>query len=427
VTEIVFLASLAALPILGLALSPWLEPLPSSGSARLAVFTASGAVLLSAEMLLCEVAGVRWSIPLLLAPVVLIPFVRPKSARPRLSVPREAWPALAVVILELAIVAFLAATARATSNDYIYFWGTKGELFAMARGIDQQILRYVHSDYPPLLSFLYAWGALVARGFSWMAGPVYLPIFLGLGTCAVWGFARDAMAPRRAAQLTAIYVGLLGYGMTFNDVGGGGEAPLLFFETLALAALMLGRGADAVAGVALAAAIWTKSEGSAMAFLLLATFGFLRWREGRAGRFLRDAALLPIAAQAAWYFFCRMHGLLRWFSPQTVSTVRPSLLPGVLREMLANAGFGAFYLPWIVVAILIAGGRVTRVGIAAAAAAAGFILFLSFIYMHGERVPVWMIRWSVSRAILAPLLCFFFFAAVSGTAARKTSIEFESS
>ena len=422
---LLFAAAIAALVPAGFLAARWLRAGELPRAAAVPVLAAAGMVILAAEMLLLDLLRIRWSVGLLIVPGVAgtIAFAIARRGRTAVSAPLSgrARAALAVAGLELAVAFFLAATGHATSPDYVTFWGTKGQRFAALGAIDLPYLRLIHPDYPPMVPFLEAWGAMVAGGFVWMGPTVFLPLFLALAASAFWGLSRETLGEARAAELTAVLAGLLSYVGLVDLNAGGAEGPLWFFEALALGALLLpGGGArDRIAGVALAGAVWTKAEGTAFAFLALAAFALVRARGGRTLRFLRDAALLPAAAFLAWGLYCRAHGLASRFRAETLTAIELRLLPGVLLAMVQNAGYHAAYLPWVVVLLVILGGRPGRGQRAAVACAAGLVGILAVLYMHGAEVPRQMIGWSASRALVGPVLCLFLAGATAPGSGRR--------
>lgn len=418
---VLFAAGLVALVPAGFLAARWLRLDDLPRAAAVPVLAAAGAVVLSAEMLLLDRLRVRWSVPLLVAPGAAAAIVhalahrrRRKESAPPLS--RRAAAALAVAGFELAVAFLLAAAGHATSPDYVTFWGTKGQRFAALGAIDVPYLKLIHPDYPPMVPFLEAWSSMAAGRFEWMGPPIFLPVFLFLAAWAFWGLSRESLGDERAAELTAVLAGLLSYVALVDLNAGGAEGPLWFFESLALSALLFRGGAhrDRIAGVALAGAVWTKTEGTVFALLIVALFALVRAADGRAGRFLRDVAIPPAVAFLAWGLYCRTHGLASRFGAETLTTIEPGLLPGVLKAIGQNAGYRAGYLPWVVVLLVSLGGRPGRGQLAAAGCAAGFVSVLAMLYMHGAEVPRQMIGWSASRALVGPMVCLF----LAGASAR---------
>lgn len=391
-----------------------------SWSLRISALAAAGWSLLAVEMLLLSWLGVRWSPPLLCTPFVALWVVlrKPPESPPSWPTPmRDSLPGLLLCGVAVVLVAWAAAATTATSSDLLYFWGTKGQRFALARGIDVAFLAdprnyLMHSDYPPLLPLLYAWCSLVAGRFAWGATLLFLPIFLGLLALSFWGTARDAMPSRQAAELTALLTAVLGYPLVVTHTAGNADAMLLFFEALALGALTLARRSgegDWLATLGLSAAAMTKLEGILFAVTVAVVFGVDRGRGLGVARIFRLGAL-PAACAGLWYGFCRAHALTDLLRPPTL-TLEP--LPAILRSVGTEASYGVAYLPWLAVGTLWFAIPMRRVCWRAFAVGALSIATICFYYLSARADPSLWIRWSASRLLITPLLCFFFAAAAA--------------
>jgi hypothetical protein len=224
-----------------------------------------------------------------------------------------------ILILILASGASLvaAASASASAADLLLFWGPKAQAFAAARTIDAGFLRdpfwtfleYMHTSYPPLVTNLTALTSMAAGRFAWGAATLVFPILMTLLAAALPSLLRLAAPPGMAMAAAALAVAASGFLGDALDIGGNGDMPLLFFETLAAALLVgswaLEKGGQLFAGLMLAGAASTK-VGLA---LLLSGFFVVTYLHGdpnprlwtlwSAGRtFLPMAGLLTIAAAA---------------------------------------------------------------------------------------------------------------------------------
>ena len=424
-----FLLSFAALPLLGLAswALPGVARLPPWGRASAAA--ASGALLLAVEMFLFHLAGVRWSLPALAAPLVLLGVAatilsRGRIARRRAGSPRP-WGALVLGGIPLALATYAAATARATSVDLLLFWGTRGARFAAAGGIDVPFLadprhRFMHPDYPPLLPFLYAWGTLASGRFPWGAALLTMPLFILLAGLALGTVGRSTGDPE-APYWGGVLVALLSFTGVASLSAGNAEPPLLFFETLALAGIAYGRGIrrlDAVASLGLAGAVWTKVEGAMFAALATACFLWLHRRDPKRWSRLLAVAGPAAGLLAAWLLWAGHNGLLQGYLGRTYGAFSTERWTRVLAELAAAADYGVFYLPWIAVLLLLA-HRGRRGGFVFAVAAALFVLFTFFSYLHGSFDPGPWIRWSAPRLLMTPLVLLLFAALPAASEAGK--------
>jgi hypothetical protein len=371
-------------------------------------------------MFLFSLIGIRWSVSALAVPLLVLSvfgWMRWRGSRTIVPRSREGTrPALALATLALLLSAYAAGTARATSTDLLLFWGSKAARFAAAGGIDLAFLgdaenRFIHPDYPPLQTFLFAWAALVSGRFPWGAALLTMPFFLALAALAFWGLARESLESARAAELTAILTALLSFTCVASLSAGNAEPLLLFFETLALSAIVFGRGRrsyDVILALGLAGAAWTKIEGAAFAALAVACFAWLNRRGPRIWWRLLQVAGPAAALLASWLVFAGRHRLLQGYIGETYGPFSMERWRTVLSETAGNAGYGAFYLPWVVVLILWAMRRRNPGAGAFLAAAGAFLLFVLFSYLREGFDPTAWIRWSAPRLLMTPLLFLFF-------------------
>ncbi len=423
-TGLLFLAALALVPAFGYVLARWL-PLPELGLAgEASVWAGLGAVALTALMALESWAGLPWSLSTVSAPFVLLWLLsRPwrlsaRSGSSRASGREVAWP-LRFAALGLLFTAYVAGSARATSSDLLLFWGAKGEQFGRAAGLDttafaMPLRHLMHPDYPPLYTSLLAWGTLAAGRLPWGAVLLLLPLFILLAAMAFRGFAAPVLPPRRAADLTAVLVALLGFTLCDSLCAGNAEPPLLFLEVLALAALTFGRdrpGSAVVASVALAGACLTKVEGAAFAAVAALGYGgFALLRRRNPARLLALGAPSGFAL-FAWVAYVRRRGLMNAYGGHPYGYFSAAHLGAVLKALAASAGYHSFYLPWVVVGLLTFAGIRGRDWAPPATTGLGYLAFILFCYLHGNADPTLWIGWSASRLLLTPLVCFFFAAA----------------
>ena len=377
-----------------------------------------GAVLLGVEMFVASVIGVRWSVPLLAAPLLpwslgcLLALRSRRRTPPRARI-ADALPGALAALFAFGLLVFSTATARATSSDLLLFWGSKGIHFAMARGIDVGFLRapvnYLgHTDYPPLLPELYAFATIAAGRFAWGAALLYTPLVLFFAAAAVWGLARPALGPRRAALTTALLVALVGYGIGISTAAGNADALVLSCTIVACASLVYaGDRMHAVAALALAGAVLAKVEGAAIAAFLVGAFSVGRgfWR--RAWRLGGPAA----AAAAAWVAFGARHGLLDTYR-SAVSRLLVENIPGIAANLWREAAFSALYVPWLVLFAIAAARGIRAIAWRPLAAGAAFGVFILWMYAHNVADPRLFVAWSGKRLLMIPLV-FLFFAVVA--------------
>jgi hypothetical protein len=417
---LLFGAALVSLPLVGYPFARLRVFATLTPAARWGLASAAGSLALCVAMLSSSALQVRWSIGLLLLPsaaALLLPGDRRfrRFGDPSPS-PGEAPPALGLAALAtiLGVVAYAAGTARATAADFVLFWGTKGQRFAQARAIDVAFLRdplhyLIHPDYPPLVPCLYAWGSLLAGRFAWRTALLSFPLFTAFAALTLYGFARPALGRRAALANACFLAALLGFLGVANMVGGDAEPELFLFEVLALAALVFAgdRAAGvAAAAIALAAAVLTKIEGTVFAVLVVGAYAALGPSTPR-DRPKRALVLgLPAAtALAGWLLFCRRNGLLDIFRLGARTHLRTGELPVVLRELVRYDLFGPRLAAWAVVGALLIARRPPRAALFPLSVAAGFLVFMVYMYLSGSGDPTLWIQWSGARLSMTPLVC----------------------
>jgi hypothetical protein len=404
-TVILFLAGTVLLTGFGLPLLriPALAALPRT--AQLATAFAFGQLVGGTFMTLLSAASVEWS-RAVIGSALALAFAAAPWKQLRFAT-RRSFPPLPAALLAAA-TAFLCygvATARVTCGDLLYFWGPKGQRFFESEGIDIEFLRFphyylMHPDYPPLQTVVYAWGAEVARGFT-LWGAVWLtPLYL-LATVAIFfGFAREALAYRRAAIHSALVGGVLAYGFAASRAAGGADPLLVLFEGLAISSATFSkeRGRWLVTGLALAGAAMTKVEGAAFAAAMIVAILVTR----RGVRAAATAAAPFALALAAWIAFVRHHGLVDAYGRGTQPLLLERL-PYVVKMAGWQAMYRAYWLPWFAAIAPMFAGREWRraaLPLIVALLSVGYILYF---YLHDPE-PLWWIRTSAERVFLTTLL-----------------------
>lgn len=353
---------------------------------QLPIWFATGLVTLTIEMLLLSAIGIRWNaIALLALPLAaLVPQLRGfavSQSRRATAQPRDRA-TLAIAILALLLFASTGLSAAATSGDFVFFWGPKGQRFGAERMLDVEFLRdpdhvVMHPDYPPLVPLYYAWTMLGRVELDWFGAMASSILFLALATAAV---------PRFAGLFASLFALLF----IRHSVAGNAEPALLFFATLALAAVV--KRDDFIAAIALAGAALTKIEGAA--FVGIVVVMLLVMRRPR-------ATVFPLVTLGAWLLFAKLNGLLDAYVPREELSFAYAWTS--LRQLLGEMSFGLWYAPWIAIAILLF-LRPNRRAIPYIAGVLAFLAFMVAIYAR----PDAHMEWSAQRVLITPLVMFFF-------------------
>jgi hypothetical protein len=410
-------------------LGAWARMLPGVRAlvwpGRWAVYFATGVVTVAAEMFALSMMGVPWAawmlVPLPVALLVLS--VARASARGREDQPVDAGRAEARPTLILAVALIAPATlvsaviaAMATSGDFVYFWGVKGQRWGAVHFLDFEFTKapshYMHPDYPPLLPLYYAWTLLGGDGaLDWWGAILATPLFLLAGAVALWAFGRHARIGA-IDGIVALFVTLYALFYVRNQVAGNAEPALHMFEVIALAALTCWRGRsgehDWIAAIALCGVALTKVEGGVFVLLVcglswLAREGTLRERLVAGAKM----AVLPVATLATWLLFGAAHGLTDTYVPREDLSMQ-YLWPTFL-ELVRELSLHLWYLPWIAFAVILLCGR-ARKALPYLAMCVLFLLFLLSVYTRAEP----HLEWSAGRTLMTPLLLF-----IAGTIAAQ--------
>ncbi len=409
-THLLFLAAILVLPLIGVA--TWRIDIVRRMDAgtRIAIAGSAGAVITAVVMALLSLLRIEWSRATLFATLGAIAAAGVLSLRRTDPGPAERpgigkGPALAFLVLTL-LTCYGLLTARESAGDLHFFWGPKGIAFYHAGGVDQAFLANKvnpNADYPPLLPMVYAWSLTVARQFSWWAAVLTTALFL-LGSAAiVRGFSGDDHG-------AVLVLATLSYAVAVGFAAGGADPPLVFFETLALAALTFeghGRGRDLLVAIGLMGAAWTKIEGATFVIAVVLALIVVRRSVKRALLVAAPAAILV----GGWLVFLVTNGLIFGYGGAKMA-VYFSALPDTLR-LTAKAGLYELYgLPWIVPLVLILTGRPRRAALPLVVAALTLCAAV-FFYIHVPD-PAWWIAASAPRLLLTPLMALLIAAVAAG-------------
>ncbi|MGE5278060.1 MAG: hypothetical protein ACM3SU_13765 [Acidobacteriota bacterium] len=416
---------------------------PLGLAARLSAAFAAGAVGLTVEAVLFSLLRVRWTVAGLCLPLLVLSSLgavlwsrRPPSrSLSGAFQPGVVIGSLSVLAVCLALAHLTASlvTARSTSVDYVFFWGVKAARFATVRGIDVRLLKwpfFVHAvpDYPPLVPVVGAWSALVSGRMHWQAGLLAAVLWLAAAAPIVLVLLRRRLPDGAAAAVTAFWTVALAVSLASSYCGGNAEAPLLFFETVAGAALLCEGKEDPpesrfLPALALAGAVLTKVEGTVGAALLVAGVLLRDHLENRRRVLSRG---LPLVAAT-------LGGLFLWFGFQLATGLEPGYrahgapldlhfehLGAILASAFVHLDAGTAGVSWLFPAVvLLVLGRDRRAGLPALVFAAGLAVFLLFDYLHDSGDPWLRIGWTLPR-VSQPALSLLILAAGASSFSRMS-------
>jgi hypothetical protein len=429
-----YVASLVALVLLGapIAISRRFREL--GVPARIAIAFASGTVALTVAAILVALVHIQWNTAVLtLATLSISIAAGVLLARSRLDLPRFAdrnvpVAAAAMILATLAVLFLFAAvwSGRATSPDFVYFWGVKAARWSAAGGFEPEFLRsphaiHSHVNYPPLFPVTLGWSALWAGGDAhWRFAPLTAVIWVLLGGLAAHALLRLVMRSSAAAVIAAFWTAALARALAESFSAGNAEAPLVFFLTLAGLALFVdSRAADVLAAIGLAGAALTKLEGSAAVALLLAGLVVreVARKEPGAVRRVLSVAAAPAACLLLWYSFMLIHHtpVTDW-TRERAGAIGFEYVGVVFREMARHLNAGSLGLSWLFPALMLA-ARWRRISFAAAPGitlTVGLLFFYFVYYLHAAGDPTILIGWTLSRTSLPALSLWILTAGLIG-------------
>jgi hypothetical protein len=409
--------------------------------ARLAVASCAGAVALCLEATLLSLLGVRWNLVNLSLPLVLLSLAcalrwRRLPSAPRVPVRMRRGVAIGsglVCGISLLYLVLSFFSSAATSVDFLLFWGVKAVRFADVRGLAADFLRdpfAIHAslDYPPLVPVIQAWGCLAAGKMPWRAVPALSALWAAAAIPLLFESFRRRLGDEGAAGLAAFWTAVMSVSLAHSYSGGNAEAPLVFFESAALAFLLMeqdARESRFVATLALCGAALTKVEGlAAVAFLAAGCFVRDSGRP-RAGRLGRSLALLawPAACVSVWFLYQASRSLPVGYRPHGgLLKLYPEHLAAILGALFRAVDAGSFWIPWVLALVAMATrASVWRACAPALALTVGLLAFLVFDYLHDKNDPWERIGWTAPRVVQPALSAAVLAAGVAFAARRRVS------
>ena len=403
------------------ALHPSLRDLPAV--ARLGFAFGSGAILLTMEGLLFSLAGVPWSVASLSAPLLALSAAaflvarRRRAASAVLPPPRPLFGSRSVAVLAgtalllgLVHLSLSLATARSTSADFLFFWGVKAARFAEAKEIQAELLDWTYfghavPEYPPLVPVVGAFSVLVAGEMPWRRAPIASVFWVVAALPLIYGLFRRRVGSDAAAAVTAFWGSALSISLAHSYSGGNAEAPLLFFESVAAAALLTERREESVPSrflpaLAMAGAVLTKVE-AVLGVLLLLVGAILRDRLERRPGVLRQALpliVLPALALLSWFAFQGLSGLpVGYRAHGSFLAITFAFVGSLATEFPRQLNADTFWLSWLLPLAFLAVSRRFRSALPGLLPAAGLLAFFAFDFLHDFQDPAVRIGWTLPR------------------------------
>lgn len=377
-------------------------------SARIALAWIGGILIAALMMYAYALAGVHWSRVNIAIPLIAIASLGVRPLPTAFERRRRDAAVHVVVVIFLALTVYAVADARATCGDLMYIWAPKAEAFSAARTIDVEFLKrpfyhLMHADYPPLVPFVYDIGSIFTHHFAWHGALFLSPLILLSIAAVLRGFGASAIAA------TGVF-GLLSFAYVSAYLPGGADPFLVLFESVAVIALTFApesREARWVASAAIAAAAFTKVEGTTFAIIIVIAF-LITQRRLKAALVL----LLPAAALlATWLLFVWRHKLFEQYA-RAHAPMYWKQLPAVISDVADRASFHAWWIPWIAAIAPLFVHRAWRRAALPLFAAAGSLAAMVFFYLHDPQPAFW-IATSADRVLVTPLMCIAIAGSVS--------------
>jgi len=423
VTGAVFLvAVLGPSVILGLPVAVHPELRHLSVAARASIAWAIGCFFLTVALTLISAIGLPWT-PWLIVLVCCAALTLSGRLIRRSRAVTPASEVLAPCRFSIASLCFTVIAGGglyafvfgfAASADLSYFWGVKATHFALERGIDFELLRqphmiHLHPNYPPLWPVLLGWGAMTARSMPWLAISPLTWLCLTATAAIVFSLLEARLGRRAATLVTCLWYATLTTLMVTSFSGGNADAFLLLFLSVALVVIVTEVREEPsnlhwLAAVALAGAVFTKSEGF-VAAALIAAGTLIRDVAWRRQAIIRQTAFLiaPAAVTAALWVLVRIAHDIRLTDPirETVFQLSFDHIDLILKVCARILVKGAVAAGWMapLIAVVIAGRGRLRQAIPAFVTALGILGFAFIYYLHAVGDPLQLIVWTFPRLI----------------------------
>lgn len=343
------------------------------------------------------------------------------------KVPMRPW-TWSLVALAAVLTTYGGITARQTIADLLLFWGPKAVHFYEAEKLDFAFLAVphfflMHSDYPPLLPLIYAFGAQATHEVSYLGAVLFSSVCAIASAVVLRGLARPSLGELRASAFASLLAMTLAYGVATANAAGGADALLVFFEVVAIAALTFGddhRGARVIAAIALTGVVLTKVEGAAFAAVILFAY-LLSRRRVRATLLL---AIAPTLLLGAWILAVFQHRIADAYAAR--NPLQPDSWREVLYWTIRRASYRAAYLPWLAPIATLFFARNLRRAAFPLLVTLGTIAAALWFYLHGTGETRWWIESSAERVLLTSVASLIVAAAAASGPGADEEVVLES-
>ena len=422
-TSAAFLAAVVGVPfILGLPLAAHSSLERLSLAARASLAWAMGCLLLTLILTLLSAVGLAWTpwwivlawVAALAKTSILIRKNHATALAPAVSARlRISFASICcVVVASGGLFAFVFGFA--TSADLSYFWGVKAAHFGLERGIDFELLQqssmiHLHPNYPPLWPVLLGWGAMIAGSMPWLVVPPLTWLCLTATAAIVMSVLEARLGAQAAIVVTCLWYVVLTTLMVTSFSGGNADAFLVLSLSIALV-VILSEAKDGpshlrwLAALALASAVFTKSEGFVATMLIVAGSAIrdVTWRRQAVLR--RMVFLITPAVMTAiiWVVVRAAHDI-RLTDPirETAFQLSFDHVGLIVRVCVRILVTGVVGIGWLapLIAVAIAGRHRLRRVIPAFVTALGILGFAVIYYLHAVGEPLQLIVWTFPRLI----------------------------
>ena len=400
---------------------PGVRDLPRG--ARLAAAFLTGAFLLSVEATLLSLVGLRWNVltlalPLLALNAFLVWRRKERWRTTPMERPHSGF-TIACAALSIAAAAHMVLrllTGRATSVDYIFFWGVKALRFANVGGIEHELLSWMfaihtHPNYPPLVPVTLAWGAILTGHLPWL-GAVFTSIpWLLAGALVLHGFLRLRLDANAALAVATFWWVAMALSMMHALSGGNAEGALIAFTTAAVVALLIesrdeSREARFFAALMIAGAVATKAEASvSWVLLILAVVARdLLWRKPQVIRRVAPLVILPGFTAALWILFKMIYRIpIGDPTREAGFMIHFRFFGDTVMAMIRHLEAGSFGLSWILPPLFALFARPLLRRDSWIQALPAFVVTLGLLsgfaahYLHSSYNPTELIGWTFPR------------------------------